>query len=1618
MPSLFWRQFGALFVKNWIVLRSHLLLNILRCLVLPIAYGIFLAVAQVFLVKPSNFGIGNPISVFNLSGQFDPDFTLYWADATTGETNTFASPSEIMSRVTSGFSREQLGAVKQAPSADVIPSLCPQNFNLFSECWAGVVFNSLPAEVGAPVNYTIRADGGLFHIDVVSHNSDYEKRILPLQWAIDSAIIELRSGQTVPTPEEWPFTQETNEEQSTHTRLSYIRGLRTLLVLALFIDFVGIVYQLPGSFMGERALGLTAHLKVMGLLDSARIFSWLVSITLAYLPAWTIVSIIWHFQIFSGTNGGLVFVVHLIMGLSLASWSLFVGAPFGNSPQLAAVVSTFLSIVFAIFALVLGAVGDGTSFIFTLVFPPAYYIFALRSMAGFEVHQIPTSVVDPDPDSGMRLLPNIVAGIIDIFLWPYLAVLLERRLYDARNPPSERQSRWRFGRRHSSTMNIEATPVIPDPNTAISVRNLRKTFSPPFFRKSRGDVVAVDDLSFEVPKHGIFVLLGSNGAGKSTTLSILAGLLGRTSGTVTFQDGASQPPRGALGIVPQKNVLFPELTCLQTLRVWQAVKHSEAGLSGKEDLEQLLLDCDLIGKAGSNANTLSGGQKRKLQLAIGLVGGSKIVFVDECTSGVDPLSRRALWRTLTNVRHERTVIFTTHFLDEADLLADEIAILAAPGKLVAAGSPVSLKSSLGEGYTAIVSFESKSVFDQSSAEVLGRLRVVAPETRMSTSPPHRAFYHLRSKETGEVERALQVLEEHGQDLGIARYDIQGTSIEDIFLNLMHDPEKTLEDEKVDPVVEEASTVTPTQKSDGAASPALDHVGVNLSSTLHLSNGRKLSPLRQATTIFHKRYLVFRRSWLTPILMLIVAIAGACVPLFFMANRPQSCTTRFVNSTSLSLYLPTSPISFLSFLDSANAIRQYPPGLIRELGNSTALIAGQNYSSLNAFTSGIRANYRNLTRGGISLPDTNQALVAWEASPPGITGPIMLNLASNLLFNRVLNSGPSAPTLIQAYYEAFPAVDTETLVALKWVGFFGAAMAVYPAFFSLYVSRERRSSVQAMQFSNGLSNPVGLWLGHAMFDSIFVVIVATIITIIFAAASNQFHGLGFVWIILTLYGVAGALFAYVVSLITSSPLAAFAIAAGYQIIMFTAYIAAYLLTLTYAKTSEAASIITIIHFTLSIVAPVASILRTAFVSVNLFSLACTGDQSVTASELGVITRFGGPILYLIVYAIALFIILVWTDSGSVLHRAGLRSTRRQHEPTTIQTDGDAHEVEKEDHDSLDGRDALCVDSITKTFGSGRQAKTVVDDVSLGVSEDTIFALLGPNGAGKTTTFNIIRGEVIPERGDVLINGVSVIRHPRSARLALGVCPQFTAIDTQLTVREHLLVYARLKGLGRLAGHDVEALMEATALAQYADRLASQLSGGNQRKLALAIALIGNPSVVLIDEFSTGIDAKMKRDMWITLRRVAVGKAIVITTHSMEEAAALAGRVGIIAKRLLVSGTTDALVDRFAAYEVHLSARTREDLDRARGLIARIPGARMADDVATRLEVPITSDLSLSQLFHILATQSEFSDYSVERASLESVFLKVIRDNNVKESEEEASRRQSGFISVLRSCFSRT
>ncbi|KAI0673963.1 P-loop containing nucleoside triphosphate hydrolase protein [Trametes maxima] len=1586
---LFFRQLGALFVKNWIVLAKHPLVNLLRCLIMPVACGIFLAYAQVFLAKPQNNGLGSMIPIHPLVEVFEGSLQLIWSDDTGGA--GVLKPEDIMSRVTRGFSSKQLKAVHKVDSDD-IADVCQQNYNGVSDCFASITFNTAP-EPGsnAPFNYTITVDQNINFVDTKHHSGDTEVRLLPLQWAIESAIMELDTNVTPATPLEWPFTEDTNAEEIIGIRLGYVSFVSSLLVIVFAVCYIGISYHLPGTAVAERASGLTGHMKAMGLLDSARVISWHLSLSLAYLPAWIIIAVIWQVKVFSGTSVGYMIIIHLLFGLCLASWSLFIMAPFGKSPQLAAIVSTAAALAAVGAGMAVSSITTWTAFIISIFFPPFFYPIAIKCISDFEVNRIPTSATALDPESADNLIlwPLLLAAAITVFLWPVVGVLWEHWLYDPRNSSDGAGC---CGRRQK---NGNPDKHVVPPDTAISVRNLGKDFRTSWFKGKKGIVTAISDLSLDVPKHGIFVLLGPNGAGKSTAMSILGGLMGRTRGSVLFEGGVEQLPRGSIGLVPQKNVLFPELTCYQTLRLWRAVKPQYDDGSADEDIVQLLRDCDLDSKVHYNAGSLSGGQKRKLQLAIGLVGDSKILLVDECTSGVDPLSRRSIWKILLNaVRDDRTIVLTTHFLDEADLLADEIAVLATPGKLVSHGNPVVLKSTLGEGYTmrVVYSCTSEKVQLIDSEGLLDAIRPLAPQAHVSASGPNELSYHLKTNDPSVVRQVLEVVERMRHALQIESYSVSATSIEDIFLDLMRDEEQ--KQSEIEKSGEDSASELP--EIPATAAP------------LQLKNGTQRSVLGQAFTIFHKRALILRRSWLAPLIAIAIVLIPSIVTLGYVPKTAQSCIITDTSFPPEAVSLPDALQYVLGGFPD-DGILLSPPGLLDAFGNDTtgtlyARNLTENVADNATFIHEITDRFSTLLFGGVSVDlNTGVSLVAWEARGPS-TGMFLLNTVSNLLYNRALNDTgrtPAQPKRVNVSLGTFPQKSSGSLDYLQWAAFFAAAVAIYPAFFTLYVAQERRSSVQAMQLSNGLSNPAGLWLGHMFFDSIFSIVVSTILVGVFSAKSTLFVGLGYLWFIMVLHGFTGTLFAYCITIVVNSPLAAFASFAAYQTIIFLLYLAGYLLSLTYGKAVESGHAINAIHFTLSLLSPALNVARAGFVSVNLFSLLCHGDQVVSTSSMGSVTRYGGPILYLILHGILLFFFLIWVDSGSAMRHKLLALHRRREGPSPS-TAFPRPDVLSEREALNQSDDALRVLDVSKTFGTNK----VVDSVSFGVAQDTIFALLGPNGAGKTTTFNMIRGDLRPDRGDILINGRSIVRHTQGARHSLGVCPQFTAIDAQLTVREHLHVYARLKGLrrGEEVRRDVDALMQATGLDLYADRMANKLSGGNQRKLALAIALIGNPSVVLIDEFSTGIDAKMKRDMWSTLKNLAVGKAIVITTHSMEEASTLANKVGILAKRMLAIGTNESLVERYATYLVHFPCRTRQDLVRAQEIMSHIPGARMADDVATRFEVPISAGegkpgMSLAELFGILAERGA-GEYAVEKASLESVFMKVIRENEVEEGDGEA------------------
>jgi len=222
-------------------------------------------------------------------------------------------------------------------------------------------------------------------------------------------------------------------------------------------------------------------------------------------------------------------------------------------------------------------------------------------------------------------------------------------------------------------------------------------------------------------------------------------------------------------------------------------------------------------------------------------------------------------------------------------------------------------------------------------------------------------------------------------------------------------------------------------------------------------------------------------------------------------------------------------------------------------------------------------------------------------------------------------------------------------------------------------------------------------------------------------------------------------------------------------------------------------------------------------------------------------------------------------------------------------------------------------LTKRFG----AITAVDRISFDVHAGECFGFLGPNGAGKTTTMKMIYCVARPTSGVLRVFGMDVRSHPRAIKRHLGVVHQATTLDEALTVRENLLVYARYYGLGwREARERADALLAFVELSGRADERIPNLSGGMQRRLMIARALVANPRLLILDEPTTGLDPQARHAVWARLRQLKrAGVPQILTTHYMEEAEQLCDRVAIMdGGRIVAEGPPQALVERYVGREV--------------------------------------------------------------------------------------------------------
>ena len=304
---------------------------------------------------------------------------------------------------------------------------------------------------------------------------------------------------------------------------------------------------------------------------------------------------------------------------------------------------------------------------------------------------------------------------------------------------------------------------------AVQVKNLTKCFK---------DVKAVDGLSLEIRQGEVFGLLGPNGAGKTTTINMICGLLNPDDGEVIINGnkltrGRAEIIRTRVGVCPQNIIIWPKLTCFEQL-VFIARMYNVPGLVARKRADSMLTRLELQEKRNKLACTLSGGMQRRLNILLALIHDPELVIFDEPEAGLDPQSRVMVREFIINTARERTVIFTTHNMDEADRVSDRVAIIDR-GKLLKLDSVENLKKSIGEG--DVIEFSLKSMDENRLLNVADKLesenfKVAITGNRMI----------IKSRNLVEKIPAIyKILETN--EIQISQMNMRENTLEDVFIHL-------------------------------------------------------------------------------------------------------------------------------------------------------------------------------------------------------------------------------------------------------------------------------------------------------------------------------------------------------------------------------------------------------------------------------------------------------------------------------------------------------------------------------------------------------------------------------------------------------------------------------------------------------------------------------------------------------------------------------------------------------------------------------------------------------------------------------------------------------------------
>ncbi|XP_036410765.1 retinal-specific phospholipid-transporting ATPase ABCA4-like [Megalops cyprinoides] len=579
-----------------------------------------------------------------------------------------------------------------------------------------------------------------------------------------------------------------------------------------------------------------------------------------------------------------------------------------------------------------------------------------------------------------------------------------------------------------------------------------------------------------------------------------------------------------------------------------------------------------------------------------------------------------------------------------------------------------------------------------------------------------------------------------------------------------------------------------------------------------------------------------------------------------------------------------------------------------------------------------------------------------------------------------------------------------------------AMSFIPASFVLYLIQERVTKAKHLQFVSGVS-PLVYWVTNFFWDMLNYSISTAMVVGIFMGFDKKCYtsptNLPALIALLLLYGWSVTPMMYPMSYIFSVP--------------STAYVSLSCINLFIGINSSA------ITFILELFENNRALLRFNEVLKKMllvFPHFCLGrgliDMAMNQAVTDVYARFGEQhsmdpfkwdfvgknIVFMAVEGFVYFILTILIQYRFFLnHWVG--------DPPRTDLKDEDEDVAQERERMYNGGskdDILQIRDLSKTYvGKKRPA---VDRICVGVPAGECFGLLGVNGAGKTTTFKMLTGDTDVTSGEASVAGYSILTNILDVHQNMGYCPQFDAIDDLLTGREHLHLYARLRGvpeseISRVAEWGIQKL----GLSEYAERCAGTYSGGNKRKLSTAIAMIGCPALVLLDEPTTGMDPHSRRFLWNAIMSVIQdGRAVVLTSHSMEECEALCTRLVIMVNGTFKClGTIQHLKYKFGdGYVVTMKVKPAKpgaapDLNPAEAFMeSSFPGCVQREKHYNTLQYEIASS-SLARIFQLLVANKErlnIEDYSVTQTTLDQVFVNFAKQQSGEDDDLVLHPRAAG------------